>query len=140
MGQDKVNPSPRLLRKILGNPQSIKDWPELDSKWAGREIEMPDEAGKVNRIMPMNFLTKFMNPDAYASTSPFGTISLNRELIEKDKQDLGDVLAHEMAHVGQGKSGFLRKFYEPNKVENEAIDKEALRKVRKGNIHLRTPK
>ena len=32
--------------------------------------------------------------------------------------------------------GFLRKFYEPSKVENEAIDREALRNVRREDIPL----
>lgn len=129
-----------FLRKLLNhNPNSISEteWPELAQKWAGREVEFPEEAGKVNRIGPMNWFEKWKNPDAYAATSPFGTISLNRELIEKDKQNLGDVLTHELGHVGQGKSGFLRQFYEPSKLEDEAVNKEALRKIRRKDIHLR---
>lgn len=130
-----------LRRLLLGEdklPQNLQDkWPELAKQWAGRQVERPDLAAKVGGISEMGLFSKWMNPDAYGSTSPFGHISLNRDLIEKDKQDLGDVLIHEMTHVGQGQKGFLRKYYEPNKVENEAVNAEGLRKVRKTDIPLR---
>lgn len=135
-----AEPSSSFLRMLLGGPLSSnlrKSWPELEQSWAGREIEMPEEAADVNKIAEMNWLQKRMYPDTYGVTSPFGTIGLNRELIEKDKQNLGDVLVHELAHVGQGKGGFLRKFYEPNKLEDEAVNREALRNVRREDIPLR---
>lgn len=131
-----------LLRKLLGvDALSNKlgdEWPELQKQWAGRQVEMPKEADQVNKIGKMGIFSKWRNPDAYAVTGPFGTINLNRDLIEKDKQDLGDVLVHELTHVGQGKQGFLRKIYNPSAVENEAVNAEAMRKVRKEDIPLRS--
>lgn len=134
------DPSPSLLRRIFGHDPlatTEEEYPGIRAAWSGREIEFPEESSQVNRIRPMNFLTKLLNPDAYAATSLFGTIGLNRENIERDKQSLPDVLTHELAHIGQGKKGFLRRLYEPRKVEDEAVDKEANRKVRRGDIYLR---
>lgn len=132
-------PTLSLLQRVFGGPMSestAKEWPALEASMAGRQNEMPVESAKLGRVMPMGFLSKMMYPDAYAVTGPMGTVAMNRELIEKDKQNIDDVLSHELAHVGQGKMGFLRKFYEPNKVENEAIDREALRNVRREDIPL----
>lgn len=131
-----LNPNPSLIRRILGNPVQDKNWPELEASFAGREIEMPAEANKVNRIINMGPFSRWRNPDAYAVTGPFGTIALNRKLIEKDNQNLDDVLVHELAHVGQGKSGFLRKFFNSSDIEQEAINREALRNVRREDIPL----
>lgn len=133
-------PKPSLLRRIFGDPISAatdRAWPELRGAFAGRQIERPDLEGNVTSVKPMGFFNKWRYPDAYAVTNPFGGIQLNRELIEKDKQDLNDVLIHEMTHAGQGAKGFLRKFYNPNPDEYAAINAEALRKVRKGDIPLR---
>lgn len=116
--------------------KTAKDWPELENAVAGRQIEMPNESAKVNRIMEMGPIFKYFHPDAYAVTGPMGTISMNKQLIKNDKQDVNDVLAHELTHVGQGKSGFLRKFYEPNAVEDEAVNRESMRNVQKGDIFL----
>lgn len=138
--EDRIGPSPTLMRRIFGGPISkstAKEWPELEATFAGREIEMPSEAAKVNRIIEMGPLTRWMNPDAYAITGPFGTVALNREMIEKEKQDLPDVLVHELAHIGQGKKGFLRKFLNPSDVESEAINREVFRKVRRSDIELK---
>jgi hypothetical protein len=127
------NPEPEkpgFIRRILGNPVSDRlgqKWPELQREFVKREFDMPREANKTNKIMEMGPIFKWMNPDAYAVTGPFGTVSLNRQLIERDKQNLGDVLTHELAHIGQGKKGFLRQIYEPSQVENEAINREAMR-------------
>lgn len=130
--QRKVNtqPSLGLLRKIFGGPMSESmqsEWPELQREFVKREFDMPQEAAATNRMFRMGPVMKWLNPDAYAVTGPLGTIALNRELIEKDKQNLGDVLTHELTHIGQGKRGFLRNIYEPSVVENEAINREALR-------------
>lgn len=132
-------PSTSILQRVFGGPMSestAREWPALEASLAGRQNEMPNETAKLGRVMPMGMLSKMMYPDAYAVTGPMGTVAMNRELIEKDKQNIDDVLAHELAHVGQGKMGFLRKFYEPNAVENEAIDREALRNVRREDIRL----
>lgn len=139
MGQKKQS----ILRRIIGDPISEstdREWPELRKSFAGREIERPDLANKVTSVKPFGLFDYWKNPNAYASTSPFGGIRLNRERIETEKQDLNDVLVHEMAHAGQGLKGFLKSIYNPNKFEDEAINAEALRKVRKGDIHLRTPR
>lgn len=138
--QVKTEPRPSIIRRIFGGPLSestAQNWPQLQQQWAGREIEMPEETARVNRIINAGPLFRYFNPDAYAVTGPFGTVALNRPLIEKEGQDLGDVLTHELAHIGQGKKGFLRKFYEPSKVEEEAINREAMRKVRRSDIPLR---
>jgi hypothetical protein len=132
-------PSTSILQRVFGGPMSestAKEWPALEASMAGRQNEMPVESAKLGRVMPMGMLSKLMYPDAYAVTGPMGTVAMNRELIEKDKQNIDDVLAHELTHVGQGKMGFMRKFYEPDKVENEAIDREALRNVRREDINL----
>ena len=134
-----TSPSPSLLRRIIGEPVSNnmrQSWPELERSFAGRELEMPQEASKVSKVINMGPFTRWRNPDAYAVTGPMGSIALNRELIEKEKQNLDDVLVHELAHVGQGKKGFLRKFFNPSAVENEAVNREALRKVRREDIRL----
>jgi len=128
---------------MLGGPMSestAQSWPALEASLAGRQNEMPNEAGKLNYLSTMGPLSKMMYPDAYAVTGPMGSVMMNRELIEKDKQNVDDVLAHELTHVGQGKMGFLRKFYQPDKVENEAIDREAMRNVRREDVNLPMPK
>ena len=132
-------PSISILQRVFGGPMSestAKEWPALEASMAGRQNEMPVESAKLGRVMPMGMLSKLMYPDAYAVTGPLGTVAMNRELIEKDKQNIDDVLTHELAHVGQGGSGFMRKFYEPNKVEDEAVNREALRNVRREDIRL----
>lgn len=129
-----------LIRRIFGDPVSDdteRAMPGIRAAWSGRQIERPDLEGSVNSIKPMGMLNRWRYPDAYAVTSPFGGIQLNKSLIDKEGQDINDVLIHEMTHAKQGKSGFLRKLYNPNPVENEAINAEALRKVRKTDIHLR---
>jgi hypothetical protein len=129
-----------FLRKLFGDPISEntdKVYPELRAAWSGRQIERPDLEGQVTSIKPMGIFNKWRYPDAYAITNPLGGIQLNRELINQDKQDLNDVLIHEMTHANQGWGGFLRKIYNPSADENAAINAEALRKVRKEDIPLR---
>jgi len=141
--QEQQPPKQSLIRRLLGLnplPESLSQkWPELQRQWVGQEMEYPNEAARVNRIMEAGPIFKMLNPDAYAVTGPFGTISLNRELIEKDKQDLGNVLAHELGHVEQGKKGFLRQFYDRDKLEEGAINKESFRPRRTKDILLRAP-
>lgn len=139
----KPAPQRSLLRRIFGEPLSqntAKQWPELEKQWAGRQIEMPNEEGKVTSLGTMNMFDKFRYPDTFGVTGPFGGIKLNRELIEKENADVGDILVHEMTHAGQGSGGFLKRLVNPklgNELENQAINKEALRKVRKHDIELR---
>lgn len=134
------NNKPGLLRKIFGDPLSsstAQEWPELQKAWAGRQIERPDLERNVTSVKPMGFFNKWRYPDAYAVTNPMGGIQLNRDLIEKEGSDINDILIHEMTHAGQGMGGFLRKFYNPSKDEDTAVNAEALRKVRKTDIPLR---
>ena len=143
MGQNQQAPKQSLLRRIWGDPISAstdKAWPELRKVWSGRQIEAPDKEGSVTSVKPMGMFNKWRYPDAYAVTGPFGGIQLNRDLIQNENQDLGDVLIHEMTHAKQGGGGFLRKFYNPSAVENEAIDAEVMRKVHRKDIELRAPK
>lgn len=128
-GKVQTAPSPSLMQRLMGGVMSdslSQEWPQLAQSWAGREMAMPNETAKTNRVMTMGPLMKWLNPDAYAVTGPLGTIALNRGLIEKDNQNLNDVLTHELTHVKQGKKGFLRNFYEPSRVEDEAINYEAM--------------
>ena len=129
-----------FLRRIFGDPISEstdKEWPELRGAFAGREVERPDLAGNVTSVKPMGMFNRWRYPDAYAVTAPFGGIQLNKKLIDSEKSDINDILIHEMTHAGQGGGGFLRKFYNPNPDEHEAINAEAMRKVRKTDIPLR---
>jgi len=140
MGQQ---PKQSLLRRLFGDPVSDateQSMPGIRAAWTGRQIERPDLEGSVNSIKPMGIINRWRYPDAYAVTSPFGGISLNKELIQSEGQDLNDVLIHEMTHANQGGGGFLRKFYNPSRDENEAINAEAMRKVRKTDIPLRSPR
>lgn len=138
-----VAPSPSFLRRIIGEPLSAKTaqgWPELEKSWAGRQIEMPNESAKVTNIGEMGMLSKLRYPNAYAATGPFGTVKLNRELIDREKADIDDVLVHELAHVGQGPMGFVNQLFGSAKPENDAINREAFRKVRKTDINLNAPR
>jgi hypothetical protein len=128
-----------LLRRLLGDPISEstdKAWPELRAAWSGRQIEAPDKEGSVTSVKPMNMFNRWRFPDAYGVTSPLGQIQLNKDLIERDKQDLNDVLIHEMTHAKRGFGGFFKNLYS-NEPENQAINAEGLRPVRKGDIYLR---
>lgn len=132
----------RLIKKIVGGPVSdnqARRWPALAGSFATQSAQMPREASKTNHVGEMGPIFRALNPTAYAATGPFGTIKLNRELIERENQDIGDVLTHEMAHVGQGPMGWLKNAFgiDSDKLEHEAINKEALRKVRRGDIYLR---
>lgn len=137
-----TTPAPKqsLLRRLFGDPiseQTDKEWPELRGAFAGREVELPDAAGQVTSVRPMNAFTKWRYPDTYGVTDKLGRIQLNRDLIQSEHQDLNDVLVHEMTHANQGVKGFLSKFYNPSGPEYEAINAEASRKVRKTDIPLR---
>lgn len=114
-----------------------KEWPALAGEVANSEINMPDESQATNRVVEMGPISKLLYPDAYAVTGPFNTIAFNRGLIEQDKQNLGDVVTHELTHVGQGSRGFKR--YIPGgrtELENEAINREAMRPIRREDIYL----
>lgn len=138
---------PSFLRRLLGmagigslGESYGESWPELQKQWTNMEMEFPNETQRVPRVMEAGPVFKYLNPEAYAVTGPFGNIALNRELIEKEKQDLGSVLAHELGHVEQGKKGYLRQFYDRDKLEREAINKEAFRNRRERDIPLRGTK
>ena len=129
--QEKVNtqPTPSLMQRLFGGVMSdslAQQWPDLAKSWASREMQYPEMTSQTNRVFEMGPLMKWLNPDAYAVTGPLGTIAMNRGLIERDNQNIDDVLTHELAHVRQGKKGFLRNYYEPSKVEDEAINFEAM--------------
>lgn len=134
-----TGPSVSLIQRLLGGPMSestAREWPALQQSMAGRQIEMPNESAQMARVMPMGRFTKMMNPEAYGATGPLGTIALNRELIERDGQNIDDVLSHELHHVGQGPMGLLRQIYGDPNVENSAINREAMRNVRREDIPL----
>lgn len=140
-----------LLDYFRGNGTKVKgNWPELEQKWAGREIEMPKETADTSSVRPMNWYEKnFAAPDSDAITWPWGTIALNKDVITKNKSDLGDVLVHELTHIGQNKVGMLDYLkglyrsntgsYEADPREQEAFAAEANRRVRRGDISLDKP-
>jgi len=125
---------PRMMGGVMSNRMATQ-YPDVEKAFAGRSVEFPENAAKVNRIGEMGFLKRKLTGDAYGSTSPFGTIELNMPAIQRDKQDINDVLSHEMAHAGQGISGFLKSFYS-REPEDKAINSEVFRKVRKTDIQL----
>ena len=54
---------PGLLELLLNRKsppdlpsKAVTDWPEMEAAWAGRQIEMPDEAARVSKLRPMNSL------------------------------------------------------------------------------------
>lgn len=135
-------PSPGLLRRLIGDPLSqgtANKWPELRQAWAGMQSQYPRDANKVSHIGEMGPLSKMIHGDADAITGPFGSIKLNRDIIAKNGQNVNDVLAHELTHVGQGPMAFIRKMFGDPTVESDAVDREALRNRRTGNIDLRAP-
>ena len=136
-------PKKSFLRRIIGDPineSTEREIPGIRAAWSGRQIERPDLEGNVSSIRPMSMLNKLLYPDAAAKTGIFGGIQLNKELIDKEGHDINDVLIHEMTHANQGFGGFLRKLYNPSPDEFAATDAEAMRKVRKTDIELRSPK
>lgn len=127
--------------------KTAQEWPDLQRSWAGREIEMPNETMATNRVRPSNFIERALMPNAQAVTYPWGTIALNRKSIEDTQSDLGDVLAHELTHIGQNrKSGMLGGIwdnfrqrgsnYGAKDYEQEALEAESQRKVRRFDIPL----
>lgn len=117
---------------------TAKNWPQLESEIADAEINMPNESQATNRVFEMGPVTRTLYPDAYAMTGPLGTIGFNRGLIEQDKQNLGDVVTHELTHIGQGKQAFYKKYLPGglSALENEAVNKEAMRPIRRDDVYL----
>lgn len=121
-----------------------EEWPELERQWAGRELEMPEETMATRKVRQMNLLERFMQPQAVGITWPWGTIALNRELINPD--ELGDTLVHELTHIGQRrKSGLVKHLkeimmaspeYLARPYEQEALAAEQQRKIRRGDVYL----
>ena len=144
-----ADPSPNIMRRVLGIPAMSDDttteWPELANAWAGREIELPQEAAATKAVRPMNSFEKFISGDAAGLTWPWKTIAVNRDVVENEGMDLGDVLAHELIHVGQNSlGGLLRNAYsnvskkygnQPREIE--AFEYGSSRPVRTKDIHLK---
>lgn len=152
---DKTAPSKSLLQRLLGGVMSKsteEGWPELATAWAGREVNMPTEAAGTQRVIEMGPVSRMLFKNAYGVTGPFNTIALNRQAIEQDKQNLDDILTHELTHVGQGqREGLLKKHlksiattassdYLNRPLEQEAFEAEQSRKAIKGDIFLPRPK
>lgn len=144
-------PKPNRMRQLYNrsamSEQDTKDYPELASAWAGREIEMPDEAAATKSVRPMNWLERnTVGADAAGLTWPWGTIAINPDVVKRDKMDLGEVLAHELVHVGQYSNplNILRnaykkytKGYADQPSELEAFEHTARRPVRTKDIPLK---
>lgn len=139
-------PSPGILRRIFGGPisESVQnEYPELAKAWAHQEFTMPQETTMTNRVSPMGPLGRFLSGGAYAAANPIlGTISLNRQLIERDQQNLEDILTHELTHIRQKPSlmaGFRKYYTPPENVpeEQEALAAEQNRPRGRGDIYLK---
>ena len=154
MPNQDENPKPSLFRRIFGvkplSDRDAADWPELAKQWSGREIERPYDTAKTNSVRPMNMIERAILPGAAGVTWPWGSIGLNRKVIEDNGLDLGDTLVHELAHVGQGGGGgLMRKLvnapadimrpYHEKSYEKEAFDAEHNRPVRHFDINLPNP-
>jgi hypothetical protein len=62
--------------------------------------EMPGAAGV--DVQPMGPIGKALAPGAYATTSPFGSVSYNPDaLAGQSPAQIGDTLAHEFTHASQ---------------------------------------
>lgn len=130
-------PPPNEKRKSVNTSPSFAS--KLAGEVASAEIRMPEAAKRLRMAREMGPVSKFLWPNAQAITGPFGTMAFNPELIEKEQANLGDVVTHEMAHVGQGPMAVLKSMFSPSartKYEYEAINKEALRPGKKGDINL----
>lgn len=94
-------------RKYQLSEKTIREWPELDREVAHMtNVEQPDLMRRTKKIRPMNWYEKFALKGADAITWPWGTIAMNKDAMKKNNSNLGDVLAHELTHIGQ-KSGIL---------------------------------
>lgn len=139
------SPSPSIVAKLMGGalPNSVATgWPELAQSWKTMQGEYPAETAAVPRISTMGPISKMIHGNADAVTGPFGTIHLNKDVIGRNGQDINDVLAHELTHVGQGPiSGLIRKMFGDPTIENQAVNREAMRSkqqtVDTSNIPLR---
>lgn len=136
-------PGPPMLSE-----SAERDFPEMATAWAGRNIERPIESAQTGAIRPMNFLERALLPRAQGYTSPWGTIAYNKGMLQGQKADLGDFLTHELTHIqqqnrpGGGIMGGLRQLFGPSRpyqerdYEQEAFLTESQRPVIHGDINL----
>jgi len=120
----------------------------FESKVATAQIERPREAA-ASSVRSMNALERLLLPQAAGVFWPWGRIGLNRPLIEQSGLDPGDVTAHELVHVGQQqREGFVptllrdllaSREYLARPHEQEALEAEVTRPVRRGDIPLPDP-
>lgn len=133
-------PSQGWKQKLFGaamSDESIDKNPDIARAWAGRQVEFPEAAKNVMSVKPMSMFRKMISDNPYGYTSPLGQISINLDQIRADKQDINDVMAHEMEHANQGMMGYFRNMLGIGNDENKAINAEAMRKVRRTDIPLR---
>lgn len=139
-----IETGPSKKKKYPISQGTGEAWPELEREAAHMAIvEKPQLMQDVNKIRPMNWYEKYALKGADAVTWPWGTVALNRDIIEQNKSNLGDVLIHELTHVGQ-KPGLFKSMrnllpggpeYLARPEEQEAFQAEAERK-RRGDIRL----
>jgi hypothetical protein len=135
-------PSQGWKQKLFGpamSDQSIDQNPEIAKSFAGRSVEFPEAAKNTMSVKPMSTLRKMLSGNAYGFTSPLGQISINLDQIRADQQNIDDVMAHEMEHANQGIGGYIRNMFGIGNDEEKAINKEAMRNVRRTDIPLRPP-
>ena len=132
-------------------PSSAKSMPRDDyqSKLATAQIQMPRESAGA-KVQPMNAMERFLLPENVAAvTWPWGRIGMHQGRIEGAGLDPGDVMAHELTHIGQQqKEGALRTMlraltsnqeYLARPHEQEALQAEVMRPVRRTDINLPDP-
>ena len=119
-----------------------------EGKVATAQIQMPREAAGAS-VKPMNRLEELLLPQAAAITWPWGRVAMNQPVIEQAGLDPGDVMTHELTHVGQQqKEGMLRTLlksltaspdYLARPYEQEALMAEQIRPIRRTDIALPDP-
>ena len=107
-------------------------WPDLEQAWLNRQVNQPRETQGVS-VRPTNAIENFWLNNVGGGVSavnyPWGTIAINRKVVEEDK-NLEDTLTHEITHRNQGlrpKMRFLDLFrsWENRELEKEAITSES---------------
>lgn len=134
-------PTQGWKQKLFGpamSDQSMEQNPDIARAWAGRQAEFPEAASSVMSVQPMSTLRKMLSNNAYGYTSPMGQIKINLDQVRADNQDINDVMMHEMEHARQGTGSYFSNLFS-SKPEEAAINKEALRKVRRNDIYLPSP-
>ncbi len=109
-----TSPGPTVRRKLMGGSMAspidnqYNNWDALNQEWANMERTMPNESAKLNTIRPMTMDES--KSGAYALKLPMNVIAMNKDLIDKNKANVGDIMTHELTHVGNNDTSFTNWF------------------------------